>query len=353
VGLTSPSSFLGATLSRVGILVPIIVGSLDAIMTLLAEGSRVDMLRLPTVSDVEVSGKIQGLETFAVNGGACTAEVVLLPGSPLVGRAIKGLRLRERFQLQILAVRRAGEVRYSKIGRLTLNLGDVLLLYMPQDNLRLMEKERYFRVLDVIDTPVQDIRRTLLASAIFVGSLLATILGFLPIAVAVMVGALLVFLTCCITPEEAYRNIQWQTVILIGSMLAFGRAMQETGTANYLAEQITKLPVDQSPLLLLALFFGLAVVLTQPMSNQAAAAVLIPIAIQTATVLNYNPRPFAITIALAASTSFITPLEPASVIVYSAGRYRFADFIRVGGILTLLIFAVVMALVPLVWNLQG
>jgi di/tricarboxylate transporter len=81
--------------------------------------------------------------------------------------------------------------------------------------------------------------------------------------------------------------------------------------------------------------------------------VLIPIAIQTATLLNYNPRPFAITIALAASTSFITPLEPASVIVYSAGRYKFADFIRVGGILTLLIFAVVMALVPLVWNLRG
>jgi di/tricarboxylate transporter len=326
---------------------------LQAHDVLLAEGTRADMLRIPTVSGVEVSGKIQGLESFAGNGGACTAEVVLLPGSPLVGRAIKGLRLRERFQWQILAVRRAGEVRYSKIGRLILNLGDVLLLYMPQDNLRLMEKERYFRVLDVIDTPVQDIRRALLASAIFVGSLLATILGFLPIAVAVMVGALLVFLTRCTTPEEAYRNIQWPTVILIGSMLAFGRAMQETGAANYLAEQITRLPVDQSPMLLLALFFGLAVVLTQPMSNQAAAAVLIPIAIQTATLLNYNPRPFAITIALAASTSFITPLEPASVIVYSAGRYKFADFIRVGGILTFLIFAVVMALVPLVWNLQG
>jgi di/tricarboxylate transporter len=89
------------------------------------------------------------------------------------------------------------------------------------------------------------------------------------------------------------------------------------------------------------------------MSNQAAAAVLLPIALQTATLLNYNPRPFAITIALAASTSFITPLEPASVIVYSAGRYKFIDFIRVGGLLTVIIFAVVITLVPMIWDVGG
>ncbi len=320
---------------------------------LVVEGSRMDMLRLPTMPEVEISGKIQGLERFSANGGACTAEVVLLPGSPLVGRTIKGLRLRERFQVQILAVRRAGEVRHSRIGRLTLNLGDVLLIYIPRDNLHLMETERYFRVLDVIDTLAPDTSRAFLASAIFAGSLLVAVLGILPISVAVMVGALTAFLTGCITPEEAYRNIQWQTLILIGSMLAFGRAMQETGTADYLANFIVDLPIKNSPVLLLAVFFGLAVVLTQPMSNQAAAAVLIPIAIQTALLLDYNPRPFAITIALAASASFITPLEPASVIVYNAGRYKFIDFIRVGGILTILIFAIVIALVPLLWTIGG
>jgi di/tricarboxylate transporter len=320
---------------------------------LLVEGSRADMIQLPSIADVEVSGKIQELEAFAKNGSAGIAEVVLLPGSPLVGRTIKGLRLRERFQMQILAVRRAGEVRYSKIGRLVLNLGDVLLIHIPNDNLRLMEQERYFRILDIIDMPTTDIRRALLSSAIFGGSLLLAILGLLPIAVAVMVGALAVFLTGCITPEEAYRNIQWKTIILIGSMLAFGRAMQQTGTADYLADFIIHLPFKESPVMLLAMFFALAVILTQPMSNQAAAAVLIPIALQTAALLNYNPRPFAMTIALAASTSFITPLEPASVIVYSAGRYRFIDFIRVGGLLTVVIFLIVIALVPVIWHIGG
>jgi len=319
---------------------------------LLVEGPRADIVQLPYLADVEISGKIQELEEYVRNGTARMAEVVLLPGSPLVGRTIKGLRLRQRFQMQILAVRRAGILRYSRIGRMVFNLGDVLLISIPEDNLHLMETERYFRVLDVIDTPANDTRRALLSSAIFAGSLLAAVLGLLPIAVAVMLGALLVFLTGCITPEEAYRNIQWKTIILIGSMLAFGRAMQATGTAEYLAGLIIDLPFKQSPVALLGLFFMLAVVLTQPMSNQAAAAVLVPIALHTAALLDYNPRPFAITIALAASTSFITPLEPASVIVYSVGRYRFVDFIRVGGLLTLVIFVVVIALVPLIWAVR-
>ncbi len=317
------------------------------------EGPRADMLQLPFIADVEISGKMQELEDYAENGSAGIAEVVLLPGSPLVGRTIKGLRLRERFQMQILAVRHSGDVRHNKIGRLTLNLGDVLLINIPQNNLQLMEEQRYFRILDIIDMPSNSTRRALLASGIFAGALLLAIVGLLDVAVAVMLGALIMFLTGCITPEEAYRNIQWKTIILIGSMLAFGRAMQLTGTADYLADLIISLPLKDSPIMLLAMFFGLAVILTQPMSNQAAAAVLIPIALQTAALLNYNPRPFAITIALAASTSFITPLEPASVIVYSAGRYKFIDFIRVGGLLTLVIFVMVIILVPLLWNLGG
>ncbi len=326
---------------------------LQADDVLMIEGPRADMLQLPFIADVEISGKMQELEDYAENGSAGIAEVVLLPGSPLVGRTIKGLRLRERFQMQILAVRHSGDVRHNKIGRLTLNLGDVLLINIPQNNLQLMEEQRYFRILDIIDMPSNSTRRALLASGIFAGALLLAIVGLLDVAVAVMLGALIMFLTGCITPEEAYRNIQWKTIILIGSMLAFGRAMQLTGTADYLADLIISLPLKDSPIMLLAMFFGLAVILTQPMSNQAAAAVLIPIALQTAALLNYNPRPFAITIALAASTSFITPLEPASVIVYSAGRYKFIDFIRVGGLLTLVIFVMVIILVPLLWHLGG
>jgi di/tricarboxylate transporter len=127
--------------------------------------------------------------------------------------------------------------------------------------------------------------------------------------------------------------------------------MVSTGTADFLAQLVTQLPGTDSPVWLLTVFFFLAMLLTQPMSNQAAAAVLVPIAIQTALLLGYNPRAFAVMIAIAASASFITPLEPACVLVYGAGRYKFIDFIRVGGLLTVVVYALAIILVPLIWPL--
>ncbi len=322
---------------------------LQAADSLLVEGTREDILELPGRSGVEVSGQIQQLEDYMQDGSARIAEVIVPPGSSLAGRTIKGLGLRDRYQMQILAVNQAGAIRHAQIGRVTLHIGDVLLIKIPRENLDLLDNERMFRVLDIIETRVIDRKQVLLASTIFGGSLLLAMTGVLPIAVAVLLGAFLSLVTRCITPEEAYSNIEWKTIILIGSMLAFGQAMTETGAADYLAELILQLPGTESPVWLLTVFFFLAMVLTQPMSNQAAAAVLIPIAIQTALTMGFDPRPFAIIIALAASASFITPLEPACVLVYSAGRYRFFDFLRVGGPLTLLVYLIAILLVPRLW----
>jgi di/tricarboxylate transporter len=127
--------------------------------------------------------------------------------------------------------------------------------------------------------------------------------------------------------------------------------MQETGTADYLADLIIRLPGTGSPVWLLTIFFFLAMVLTQPMSNQAAAAVVIPVALQTAVQLGLNPRTFAMMIAIAASTSYLTPLEPACLMVYGPGRYRFADFIKVGGLLTIIVYILAIVLTPLLWPL--
>jgi len=324
---------------------------LQAEDTLIVEATRADMLRLAEKPNIEISGKIAELDTYMEEGTAQIAEVVILPGSPLAGRSIMGLSLRERYQLQILAIYQGGDINYTKVGRRILHIGDILLLKIPKQNLRSLEKERMFRILDIVETPPKNYSQIILASSIFIGSLSLAILGILSIPVAVLLGAFLVFATRCITPEEAYNRIQWRTIILIASMLAFGRAMQDTGTADYLANLIVQLPGIESPIWLLTLFFFLAMLLTQPMSNQAAAAVLVPIAIQTALLLNYNPRPFAIMIAIAASASFITPLEPACLLVYSAGRYKFMDFIRVGGFLTIIVYLIAIIIIPLVWEI--
>jgi di/tricarboxylate transporter len=170
--------------------------------------------------------------------------------------------------------------------------------------------------------------------------------------VAFLTGAFLTFVTRCITPQEAYREIEWKALILIGSMLALGAAMEETGTAEYLAGKIVELTSETDPVWLLTGFFALTVALTQPMSNQAAAIVVLPLAIQTAIQADLSPRTFAMMIAVAASTSYLTPLEPACLMVYGPGRYRFFDFLKVGALLTVFIYVIAIVLVPLLWPLS-
>jgi di/tricarboxylate transporter len=194
--------------------------------------------------------------------------------------------------------------------------------------------------------------RAPLAISIFVGVLALVTAGVLTLPLAVMLGALLVFVTRCITPEEAYARVEWKAIILIGSMLSLGAAMEHTGAAKYLAGQLVSLTGSGQPLWLLTVFFALTVLLTQPMSNQAAAIVVLPIAMQTALHAGLNPRPFAMMVAVAASCSYLTPLEPSCLMVYGPGHYRFADFLKIGSVLTLLIYAVAITLVPIFWPLR-
>ncbi len=136
-------------------------------------------------------------------------------------------------------------------------------------------------------------------------------------------------------------------------MSAFGFAMQETGTASLLADLIAEVVSPFGLHASLAAFAILAVVLTQPMSNASAALVLLPVAISTAETLGVNARPFAIIVTLSASLSFITPLEPASLLVFGVSKYRFSDFLRVGLPLTLIVVSLLVFLVPILWPFQS
>jgi di/tricarboxylate transporter len=284
-------------------------------------------------------------------------EVILMPKSPLIGRTLKGNRFRERYGLQVLGLNRHGENIRRKLSQAPLRMGDVLLLQGSPQNLAALQEENVVKILNAVREERPNRRRARRAILIFVGVLaLGTIkIGGQPLLsfpLAMMLGSVLVFVTRCITPEEAYREVEWKAIILIGSMLALGVAMQETGTAKYLAARITEYAGAWGPFWLLSGFFALTVALTQPMSNQAAAAVILPIAIQTAIQLGMNPRTFAMMVAVAASCSYLTPLEPSCLMVYGPGRYKFSDFLKVGSLLTVLIYIIAIFLVPRVWPLD-
>jgi di/tricarboxylate transporter len=214
-------------------------------------------------------------------------------------------------------------------------------------------RNNVFRVLHVLPPDQKDIKKVILSILIFAGVIAAAGLNLLDLPIAALIGMVLVFGLQLITPEQAYRQVDWRVLILIGCMLTLGTAIQYTGTANYLSSVIVEITAGLSPHWLLGGFFLLTMLLSQPMSNQAASAVVVPVAVQTALELGLNPRTFAIMIVVGASTSFLTPLEPACLMVYGPGNYRFADFLKVGSILSLLIFIIAIILVPLLWPLTG
>ena len=319
--------------------------------TLLVEGSSESILKIKDIPGIDIQADAKFLDTDLQENPLELAEVVLLPRSPFIGRTPKGLKMRERFQIQVLAINRRTGVIRSKIADARLRLGDVLLVQGNPEQIAALQTENTFDVLGVMDSQRFNRQKAWLVTGIFAGALLLGSLKLLPLPAAMLLGALMVFVTRCISPDDAYRQVDWKVLILIGSMLGLGVAMQHTGTAEYLAERLTAQVGDWNPLWLLTGFFLLTVVLTQPMSNQAAAAVVIPIALQTALQLGLNPRTFAMMIAVAASTSYLTPLEPACLMVYGPGRYRFIDFLKVGGLLTVVVYLLAIVLTPMLWPL--
>lgn len=313
---------------------------------LLVEGASEAILKIKNVPGLD----LQADAKFS-DDDLRLAEVVLLPRSPFIGHTPKELQMRERHQIQVLAVNRRTGVICSKIADTRLQMGDVLLVQGNPKQVAALQAENAFDVLGLVEAQRFNRRQAVMVLGIFAGALLLGALKLVPLPAAMLLGALLVFVTRCITPEEAYRQVDWKVLILIGSMLGLGVAMQSTGTAKFLAERLTALVGTWHPLWLLTGFFALTVLLTQPMSNQAAAAVVIPVALQTAAQLGLNPRAFAMMIAIAASTSYLTPLEPACLMVYGPGRYRFMDFLKVGGLLTIIVYLIAIVLTPLLWPL--
>jgi di/tricarboxylate transporter len=320
---------------------------------LLVQGGRDEILKVSPMAGMEIKDDMKLSDPQLNEANLRLVEAILLPRSPLIGQTLAGVRFRERFDLQVLAIYRHGEAIRRRISQVGLRVGDILLIqaHRNSSNLTALEEDNTFHIVSALEEPRLNLKRAPLAIAAFVGVLLLAALGVVALPVAGLIGVLVVFLTGCITVEAAYREVEWRALVLIGSMLALGVAMQHTGAAQYLADQIVAWLGQTNPLWLLSGFFALTVILTQPMSNQAAAIVVAPIAIQTAAQLGLNPRTFAMMIAVAASTSYLTPLEPSCLMVYSPGNYRFADFLKVGSLLTLIVYGIAILLVPWVWPL--
>jgi di/tricarboxylate transporter len=316
---------------------------------LIIEGLRADLLKIKDIAGVDFKADVHLADPDTKDEELTIVEGVLLPRSPLIGRSLRNLEFKERYGLQVLALHRAGRVPHN-ISSARLRLGDVLLLQGKPESVKELERGNLFNIFGGVDPGRLYRSRAPLAAATFFAAIAVVTMNLVSLPVAVLAGAVVMFVGRCLSPEEAYRHVEWKALILIGALLSLGEAMDATGTGKFLAQQLIALVGADNRYALLSIFFLLTVALTQPMSNQAAALVLLPIALQTGLQLGDDPRAFAMMVAVAASCSYLTPLEPSCLMVYGPGKYRFFDFFRVGMPLTILIFAIALLMVPRLWS---
>jgi di/tricarboxylate transporter len=286
------------------------------------------------------------------------AEALLPPDSPLVGKTVHESSLRERQRLNLLSLRRGEGPLALDFMQTTLQPGDVLLLAGAWTDLERLAGPR--RDLVLLELPEEASERTwhgnqaAWAVLIMLGMLVLMISQITSNLVAVMLAAFAMIVTRCIEVEEAYHSMNWQTLVLTAGMLPLADALDKTGGGALIVGALTATFDGLGPSAVLVGLFLLTSLLSQFISNTATTVLIAPIALALAVDLGYSPAPFMMTVALAASTAFATPVaSPVNTLILVPGQYRFGDFLRLGIPLQLLALAVTVWLVPLVFPLHA
>jgi di/tricarboxylate transporter len=309
-----------------------------------------------TIVDLQ---KIRGLvpaddaaEPLRAIPGRRLIEAVVSPSSPLVGRSIRDANFRTVYDAAVIAVHRNGERVGGKIGEIVLRPGDTLLLQAAPGFVRAHRNSPDFYLVSEIagtETPRHD--RAGVAIGVLGAMVVVVGAGWLPISIASFLAAGALVATGCIDAAAARRSVDWSILLVIGASIGIGTALEKTGAAAAIARILSLGAAGFGPLAALAVAYFATVFLTELVTNNAAAALMFPIAVALARDLGVEPRGFAIAVTVAASCGFACPFGyQTHLIVYGPGGYRFADFLRFGLPLDLLCGLVAVATIPLVWS---
>ena len=280
------------------------------------------------------------------------AEASLSPRTTFAGKTIEALGFRKNYGVSILAIWRNGEIHRSGLRQMELLPGDAFLLYGDRNKLARLTEHPDFLVMTEGAAEVVRSRKAPVSAVIMAGVLTSVVAGLLPIFIAAPTGAVLMVLTGCLNIEEAYQCIELKAVILIAGMLSLGLAMQESGTAALVARAVLGSFADFGPLAVVAGLFLITALSAQVMPTAAVAVLMSPIALSTAVSEGLSPHALMMTVAVASSCAFMSPVgHPVNLLVMGFGGYRFVDFIKAGFPLLILVMAVVLTVLPLVWQL--
>jgi di/tricarboxylate transporter len=281
-------------------------------------------------------------------------EVLPTPRSRWLDQSLAQLGFRDRYGVQVVAVRRDGASITEGLAQLVLRFGDTLLVEGPRKAIEVLRRERLDAVVladpgaMVAEAPRAE--RAPVALGVMLAMLVVMTFGWVPNVVAVLVAAVVMVLAGCLTMDDAYRGINWEAIVLIAAILPMATALEVTGGLQLAVDGLMASLGPLGPFAMLAGLFVLTSVASQVISNTATAVLVAPIAFQAATLLEVSPYPLLMTVALAASTAFATPVAtPVNTLVLGPGQYRFGDFLRVGVVLQVLVLIATLLLVPVLF----
>ncbi|HVS01695.1 MAG TPA: SLC13 family permease [Thermoanaerobaculia bacterium] len=317
---------------------------------LLLEGSPGDLEALRGLQELEISTQSTALAAELESQQVGVTEVLLSPRTRLAGRTLTDLLFRDRYGLTVLAIWRGGRPHRSGLQDLPLQFGDALLVYGHRRQLEGLARDPDFLVLDEAAVRAPRLEKAHAAAAILLAVLAAAMLGLVPIAIAALSGAVLMVLAGCVSMEEAYRAIDWKVVFLIAGMLPLGVAIENAGAAQLGSQALLATVGDLGPRWVVAALFVVTVLGTQLIPTAALVVLMAPVALGAADSLGVSPHLLMMTVAIAASSSFASPVShPAHMLVMGPGGYRFGDYVRVGVPLTAVALLVSVALLPILW----
>lgn len=317
---------------------------------LLARGSLKELMALKESARLELHAEFKLRDESLQDEEMVLVQALVSPQSQLIGRTLKNIYFRHRYNALVLAIHRRGALLREQLNAVRLELGDVLLVMVAQRDIDELRSTDDLLILGEVQEPSLHRHKVpvALGTVAAVVGLAAT--GIMPILVSAILGCVIMVLSRCISLEEAYKAVDWKVIFLLAGILPLGIAMEKTGSATWVASHAIGLAGELGPVAVLAALYLLTAILTEGMSNNAAAVLLAPIAIATSIQLGIDPKPMLMAVTFAASTSFATPIGyQTNAMVYNVGGYRYADYLKVGVPLNLIFWVLAVIFIPIFW----
>ena len=319
---------------------------------------RCDVEKIKALKDrimVQVKPRIKLVNDELNSPNTTLVELVISANSEFEGKTLNEVEFKRKYRAVALAIKTREEILHEKLTDVVLKAGDVLLAEVKKHRLEEFKKlefrkETPFIIISEEGIINYDRKRFWLVAAIIIGVVITAVFDLLPIMISSLGAVCLLVLTKSFTMREVYNSIDWKVIFLLAGALSLGVAMENAGVANMLALDLVKYLGGYGPVFILSALYLVTVILTELMSNNATAALIVPVAITTAKTLGLDPTPFIMAVAFAASASFMTPVGyQTNTMVYGAGGYKFKDFTKAGALLTVLFWLAATFLIPIIY----